>query len=167
MSVFAIVLAGRTNRICSFLDAKEVLLRAALIEHFDDETITVHRLVQSAVLSQLSSSEKVQLTNYAIHLLLEGFPNTWEHDVGHQFSAWKTCETCLPHVNFLVRQIKKWKLEISDPQSFSDLVLRCCWYETLTIDPKRKDINYQQVSVREGKLLSGLGHAWSCHRKLY
>ena len=117
----------RSDVISSFLDAKELLLRAALIDQLSDETITVHRLVQSAVLGQLSSSEKILFTNYAIQLLLNGFPNTWEQDIGHQYSAWKTCEMCLPHVSFLVKQVQKWKLELSDPQSFSDLVLRCCW----------------------------------------
>ena len=131
----------------SFLDAKEILLRAALIEHFDDETVKVHRLVQSAVMSQLSSSEKSKFTQYATQLLLKGFPNTWEHDVGHQFSAWKTCEMCLPHVNFLTRQVKKWKLELEDPQSFSDLVLRCCWYGTLATDYSHDIIDNTQVSI--------------------
>ncbi|MCJ1396521.1 hypothetical protein MMC18_009412, partial [Xylographa bjoerkii] len=111
-----------------FLDAKEILLRGALIERFDDATISVHRLVQSAVLTRLSTEEKTKISSYAVKLLLKGFPNTWESDVGHQFSAWKFCEMCLPHVNFLVSQVRKWKVKLMDPQSFADLVLRCCWY---------------------------------------
>jgi hypothetical protein len=69
----------------------------------------------------MSSDEKVQLTGYAIQLLLEGFPTRWDVDVGHQFFAWKACETRLPHVVFLVRQVKHWKLGLRDPQKFSDL----------------------------------------------
>ncbi|MCJ1404908.1 hypothetical protein MMC11_008134 [Xylographa trunciseda] len=111
-----------------FLDAKEILLRGALIERFDDATISIHRLIQSAVLTRLSTEEKTKFSSYAVKLLLQGFPNTWETDVGHQFSAWKLCEMCLPHVNFLVSQVRKWKLMLVDPQSFADLVLRCCWY---------------------------------------
>ena len=79
-------------------------------------------------MSQLSAEEKARLCRHVIALLLSGFPNTWESDVGHQYSAWQACERCLPHVNFLVKQVKKWKLELKTPQTFADLVLRCCWY---------------------------------------
>ena len=112
----------------SFLDAKEILLRAALIERSEeDATLSVHRLVQSAIMGQLSMDEKTQLTDYATALLLKGFPNTWQSDVGHQFSAWKACEMCLPHVNFLVKQAKKYSLCPGNPELFAELILRCCW----------------------------------------
>ena len=116
-----------SNLLLSFLDAKEDLLKAALIERFDDATLSVHRLVQAAIMNQLSSSDRTHFADYVIKLLIQGFPNTWESDVGHQFSAWKACEMCLPHVKFLVKQIRKWKLHLKDPQAFADLGLRCCW----------------------------------------
>ena len=112
---------------CSFLDAKEDLLKAALIERFDDATISIHRLVQSAIMNQLTSGERVQMAGHTIRLLLKNFPNTWQSDVGHQFSAWKACEVSLPHVKFLVKLVKKWKLQVKDSQTFADLSLRCCW----------------------------------------
>ena len=78
-------------------------------------------------MGQLSMEEKTQLTDYATILLLKGFPNTWQSDVGHQFSAWKACEMCLPHVNFLVKQAKKYNLRPGNPELFAELILRCCW----------------------------------------
>ena len=111
----------------SFLDAKEDLLKAALIERFDDATISVHRLVQSAIMNWLSTQEKTELADYMIRLLIKRFPNTWQSDLGHQYSAWKACEMCLPHVKFLVRQVRNWKFPLKDSQKFTDLGLRCCW----------------------------------------
>jgi len=109
------------------LDAKEDLLKAALIERFDDATISVHRLVQSAIMNQLSAEDRIRMTDYVMRLLVKKFPNTWESDVGHQHSAWKACEMCLSHVKFLVKQVRKWKLKLKDSQTFADLGLRCCW----------------------------------------
>ncbi|KAI9811064.1 MAG: hypothetical protein M1827_005646 [Pycnora praestabilis] len=81
-----------------FFDAKEVLLRAALVERTaDDGSLSVHRLVQSVVLARLSPPERVESMDYAIKLLGKGFPNTWQSDIGHQFSTWTRCEMCLPH----------------------------------------------------------------------
>ena len=78
-------------------------------------------------MNRLSPGERTEMLDQVIRLLLGGFPNTWQSDVGHQFSAWKACEMCLPHVKFLVVQVSKWDVRPSDPQSFADLVLRCCW----------------------------------------
>ena len=76
-------------------------------------------------MNQLPTEEKTQLADYVIRLLIQRFPNTWQSDVGHQHSAWKACEMCLPHVKFLVRQVRKWKFQLKDPQTFADLGL--CW----------------------------------------
>ena len=78
-------------------------------------------------MNKLSALERMQLLDYVVRLLIKGFPNTWQSDVGHQFSAWKVCEICLPHVKFLVKQVRKWKLQLKEPQTFADLSLRCCW----------------------------------------
>lgn len=117
----------------SFLDAKEVLLRAALIERSaDDASLSIHRLVQAAVMTRLSAAEKVEFVDKVIHVLGKGFPDTWREDVGHQFKAWSRCEKCLPHVSFLVKQCSKYKLHPSDPEAFAELILRCCWYIVLS-----------------------------------
>ena len=123
----SLILSLALSDCSSFLDAKEILLKAALIERFGDTTISIHRLVQSTVMNRLSPGERTQMLDQIIRLLLGGFPNTWQSDVGHQFSAWKACEMCLPHVKFLVVQVSKWDLRPSDSQCFADLVLRCCW----------------------------------------
>ncbi|KAI9748770.1 MAG: hypothetical protein M1835_001718, partial [Candelina submexicana] len=43
-------------------------------------------------------------------------------------SAWVECERCLPHVLFLVKQLKKYKLSVSKPETLAELILGCCWY---------------------------------------
>lgn len=151
------------NLVIRFLDAMEPLLRAALIEQNDEATIIVHRLIQSAVMNQLSPEERLDLQDYAVRLLLKGFPKRWDQDEGHQFSTWKSCENCLPHVNFMIKSVDKWKLEISDPQSFSDLVLRCCWYAVLRRDLNDRDFNDSQVPIRERELCSNPRYARDRH----
>jgi len=112
----------------SFLDAKEPLLKAALIDRSSEtESLTIHRLVQAAVMRRLTEDEKVEYFDVAITILSNGFPNTWNTVTSHQFTAWAKCELCLPHVNFLIEQSKKYCLKARDPKKFSELILRCCW----------------------------------------
>jgi hypothetical protein len=112
----------------SFLDAKEPLLKAALIDRSSEaESLTMHRLVQAAVMRRLTKEEKIDYFDVAITILSNGFPNTWNTVTSHQFTAWAKCELCLPHVNFLIEKTKKHSLKASDPKMFSELILRCCW----------------------------------------
>jgi len=77
------------------LDAKKDLLKAALVERFDDVT------------NLLSAEDNIRMTDCVMRLLVKNFPNTWESDMGHQHTAWKACEMCLPYVKFLVKQVRK------------------------------------------------------------
>jgi hypothetical protein len=112
----------------SFLDAKEPLLKAALIDRSSNtDSLTIHRLVQAAVMRRLTKEERIAYFDVAITILSHGFPNTWNTVTSHQFTAWAKCELCLPHVNFLIEQSKKYSLKSSDSKKFSELILRCCW----------------------------------------
>jgi len=87
------------------LDSKKDLLKVVLIERFDDATVSVHRLVQSVIMNQLSAEDRIRMTDYVMRLLVKKFPSRWESDVEHQHTAWKACEICLPHVKFLAKQV--------------------------------------------------------------
>ena len=114
--------------VSSFLDAKEPLLKAALIDRSSEtESLTIHRLIQAAVMKRLTTNERIEYFDAAITILSYGFPNTWNTVTSHQFTAWAKCELCLPHVNFLIEQSRKYNLKASDPKKFSELILRCCW----------------------------------------
>lgn len=78
-------------------------------------------------MNRLPSEERVKYFDQVILLLSEGFPNTWGAVTSHQFSAWEKCERCLPHVNFLIAQSKKYILRATDPKKFAELIFRCCW----------------------------------------
>jgi hypothetical protein len=117
-----------TTNSSSFLDAKEPLLKAALIDRSSEtESLTIHRLIQAAVMKRLLPDERIQYFDVTIAILSNGFPNTWNTVTSHQFTAWAKCEQCLPHVNFLIEQSKKYSLKASDPKKLSELILRCCW----------------------------------------
>lgn len=116
---------------CSFLEAKEALLKAGLIDRSsEDATLAVHRLVQAAVMKRLSPPERLRYFNRVVKLLSNGFPNTWNTVTSHQFSSWAKCERCLPHVNFLIVQSNRYKLIPTNPAEFTELILRCCWQVT-------------------------------------
>jgi hypothetical protein len=84
-------------------------------------------------MKKLSSEERVKYFDHVILLLSNGFPNTWNTVTSHQFKAWGKCEQCLPHVNFLIAQSKKYFLRASDSKKFAELILRCCWYASVLI----------------------------------
>jgi hypothetical protein len=121
----------------SFLDAKEPLLKAALIDRCsENDSLTIHRLVQSAVMKRLTPEERSKYFDVAIKILSNGFPNTWNTVTSHQFTAWAKCEQCLPHVNFLIVQSQKYGLKATDLNTFSELILRCCW--CVLVNPSRR-----------------------------
>ncbi|KAJ9669237.1 hypothetical protein H2201_000589 [Coniosporium apollinis] len=92
-------------------DAEEDLLQAALIEkNIDDATLSVHRLVQAAVIRRLTDQHKSKYFDVVVRIISWGFPDTWSEDIGHQFGAWTKCEKCLPHVDHLVKQAESWYL---------------------------------------------------------
>lgn len=127
---------------CSFLEAKEALLKAGLIDRYsEDATLAVHRLVQAAVMKRLSLPERQRYFNRVVKLLSNGFPNTWNTVTSHQFSSWAKCERCLPHVNFLIVQSNRYKLISTNPAEFTELILRCCWQVTPPQNPTGSWLN--------------------------
>ncbi|KAJ9648289.1 hypothetical protein H2199_001142 [Coniosporium tulheliwenetii] len=93
-------------------DAEEDLLQAALIEkNIDDATLSVHRLVQAAVIRRLTDQHKSKYFDVVVRIISWGFPDTWSEDIGHQFGAWTKCEKCLPHVDHLVKQAERYLYE--------------------------------------------------------
>ncbi len=109
-------------------DAEGTLLQAALIDKsIEDGVISVHRLVQAAVMKRMSTEERTKYFDVAVRILRWGFPDTWSKDVGHQFQAWTKCEICLPHVDFLVKQAKQYDVNSTGLQLYGELLLRCSW----------------------------------------
>ena len=116
---------------CSCLVAEEPLLKAGLIDKSSENaTLSVHRLVQAAVVKRLSPLERLTYFDRTVKLLSNGFPNTWNTVTSHQISSWAKCELCLPHVNFLIVQCNRYRLSPTDPAPFTELILRCCWHVT-------------------------------------
>jgi len=71
--------------------------------------------------------ETIQLINLATELLIQGFPNPWVSDIGHQYASWKECEIRLPHVMNLVTKVQSLEYGLGDSPIFADLVVRCAW----------------------------------------
>jgi len=95
----------------------------------DEKLLSLHRLVQTAVLRRLDDPGKRKYFNVAVCLLSLGFPDTWSKDVGHQKRQWSRCERYLPHVNTLVRHISKDASLAEKPNVWAELLLRYSWYD--------------------------------------
>lgn len=111
------------------LDAEETLLQAALIDKAGDTGIlSLHRLIQTAVMRRLSRDEKTKYFDKVIKILSWGFPDTFSKDVGHQHLSWESSEKCLPHISHAIKQKEEQKVRPTDPQHFAEVLLRCSWY---------------------------------------
>ncbi|EWC47543.1 hypothetical protein DRE_03163 [Drechslerella stenobrocha 248] len=112
-----------------FAEAKTPLLRSALVDRcYETGTLSIHRLVQEAVIRTLAEPERTRFVDCTITLLSNSFPNSWGVVAGHQYPAWDKYEICLPHVIFLIQQCERWNIQPSDPKAFSELIFRMAWY---------------------------------------
>ncbi|XXH00199.1 Protein ssh4 [Hypoxylon texense] len=140
-------------------DAEQPLLQAALINKtMEQPVVTMHRLIQSAAFRRLPALDRPRYFDVAIHLLSRGFPDTWSKDVGHQISAWKKCEKCLPHIDHIAKLCKKHNIRPTNLQQYAELLLRCSWYlyERETYDVARSLVD---AAVRTFEDKSTLAYA--------
>ena len=92
-----------------------------------DSTLSMHRLVQTAVWRRLSDVDKVETFDIAVKLLGNGFPNTWNVVTSHQFSSWKQCEARIAHVGALLEKVQTYKINVKEPAQLSELAFRFAW----------------------------------------
>ena len=111
------------------LDAEEALLQSTLINKSSEASfLSVHRLLQAAVMRRLSPQAKAGYFDLVIIFLCWGFPDTFSKDIGHQHQSWEKCEMCLPHVDHIVKLQERYSIVSSNTETFAQLLLRCCWY---------------------------------------
>ena len=89
--------------------------------------MSIHRLIQTAVIRRMSAEERREIFSILVEILLVNFPDTYSADVGHQAASWASCEKSLPHLQSLVRQNDVYSIFSKDNQSFAELLLRCSW----------------------------------------
>ncbi|KAI9658288.1 MAG: hypothetical protein M1821_002421 [Bathelium mastoideum] len=112
-----------------FGDAQEALLQAALVDKSSENAmLSMHRLIQAAVIRRLTRESQAKYFDIAVSFLSWGFPDTWSADIGHQHQAWIKCEKCLPHVHHLVKQAERFQIGPLNKQGYGELLLRCSWY---------------------------------------
>lgn len=110
------------------LDAEEALLQGALIDKSSKNSImSMHRLIQRAIIRRMSPEEKKHYFSVVVEMLASSFPDTFSADVGHQAASWTRCERGLPHIENLVKQSKQHSIFVEDNQPFAELLLRCSW----------------------------------------
>jgi hypothetical protein len=91
------------------------------------KAISMHRLVQFAVLTRLQGPERVTNFDLAVKILYFDFPNTWQDrgaHQGHGWASWETCSAILPHVMRLMGLAQKYKIKSAKPDLWAELVFR-------------------------------------------
>lgn len=106
-----------------------MLLQGALIDKSAESgIISMHRLVQRAVIRRMSTEEREKIFSLTIAVLTANFPDTYNDDVGHQAASWTYCERSLPHIESIVKKSEEFHIFENANQSFAELLLRCSWY---------------------------------------
>ena len=110
-----------------FGDAIMELTRTSMINRLSaSKSVSMHRLVQFAVLSRLSPGSRAIYFDLAVNILYFDFPNTWfdrgAHQ-GHGWGAWETCSAVLPHVSQLM-ELHKYDIKETRPDLWAELIFR-------------------------------------------
>ena len=103
-------------------------MQGALIDKSKDGgMMSMHRLIQTAVIRRMSRAEQQEALSVIVQMLLVNFPDTYSADVGHQVASWDSCEKSLPHLQSIIRQNEAHGIFSKDNQAFAELLLRCSW----------------------------------------
>lgn len=90
--------------------------------------LSMHRLMQAAVIRRLSEVERTRMVDTAVTLLGHGFPNTWNTVTDHQFTAWSQCEIRVAHVRAIASKIEAYQISVQHPRALAELDFRFAWY---------------------------------------
>ena len=108
------------------------LTRTSMISRLSSsKSVSMHRLVQFAVLSRLSTQDRILNFDLAVNILYFDFPNTWQQrgaHQGHGWSSWETCSAILPHVGRLMQVFDKYGIKPTRPEMWAELVFRTGTY---------------------------------------
>ncbi|KAJ8065271.1 hypothetical protein OCU04_005970 [Sclerotinia nivalis] len=103
-----------------FSEAQDSLFKSALLDK-DPTTrnLSLHRLIQTAVLHDLKEEDKLRYLQRSIKLMIKVFPAAWADGTdGYTYSKWDLCRRCLPMsfilaVIFRARALQKILLALS------------------------------------------------------
>jgi len=110
------------------MDAKEPLLKQSLLQRDEaDSSLSIHRLVQFAILESLSPQERITILDNAVTILSHGFENSWNVVTTHQYENWRHFELRVAHVQALINKSQRFKIVPEDSAVFSELIFRCAW----------------------------------------
>ena len=107
------------------MEAKAALFRASLLDrNTATRSISIHRLVQGAVIDELSQDNKSRFLRLVIDLLTEVFPCAWANSGGDGFTyvAWDWCQRCIPHVTHISRQFSDKVMSAKEATHFIELM---------------------------------------------
>ncbi len=108
-----------------------MLLQAALMDKsISHQVLSVHRLVQAAVIRRIPSFERAKYLDAAIELLAPILVDMWSQDTNYELKTWTKQvwiqhERCLPHITNLVKQMKMHEIQTKRRQKLGELLISC------------------------------------------
>ncbi|KAK0721254.1 hypothetical protein B0T21DRAFT_414450 [Apiosordaria backusii] len=112
-------------------DARSDLSQISLIRRNRDEgKLTLHRLVQDVVRSQIERPRMLQILELTALLVLKGWPTPFLQ-FDHDTATWEASEDLLPHIIKLKGSFEKYSVEIKSTeahQNLARLLLFAGWY---------------------------------------
>lgn len=114
-----------------FDEARSDLSQISLIRRNRDYgRLTVHRLVQDIVRSQMKRPRMLQMLEFAAFLVLKGWPTAFLQ-FDHDTATWEASEDLLPHIIKLKGFFDRYSAEIESPEAHHNLarlLLFAGWY---------------------------------------
>lgn len=109
----------------SFQKARLELINSSLVSRDQDELI-VHRVIQDAARSKMSTHRLQLVFEATVHLVLSVWPVAKLYE-RHQVQRWSQCETIFPHVLCLRRLYSAQNRHLSPLPSFAHLLNEAGW----------------------------------------
>ena len=117
-----------TYKVNSFLQSLRSLIRFGLVERLrDDDSYTIHRIVQSVTLQITDQQVRNTVFNALIDLYLEKHPQS-QATSDTLFPHWSVCALYAPHIRQLHTAIKEWKVVPESNEKLWNLSFNCARY---------------------------------------
>ncbi|KAF9894822.1 hypothetical protein FE257_004443 [Aspergillus nanangensis] len=102
-------------------------LRAYSFLQRNDGILSVHRLVQDAVLEKMSPLVRSKTLEIVVNLIESSFP--WQSDEGLLMSDnWEMCEVYYSQIVSLQKRFHQYGIEANAPIRFAQLLYHCSWF---------------------------------------
>ena len=117
-----------------YLSDRTQLLNYSIVEVSEDVS-TLHRIVQSTRLNNISKQERDEAFTTSLYLLAASFPKQVLGN--HMYGQWPDCELFLPHVLSFDKALEKygWDIDASKALTYVNMMCDMTWSVSMPVSP--------------------------------